>query len=78
MKRNLGIYFIAGLVTLNVLLWIFFGPTTGHIQELSATGGGRNIFIQRHDLVGQRDLSFQQAALSGAVLWGPGPHVYRP
>lgn len=29
MKRNLGIYFIAGLVALNVLLWIAFGPTTG-------------------------------------------------
>jgi predicted ferric reductase len=26
MKRNLGIFFIAGLVTINVLLWIFFGP----------------------------------------------------
>lgn len=26
MKRNLGIYFITGLVVLNVLLWIFFGP----------------------------------------------------
>lgn len=29
MKRNLGIYFVAGLVVLNVLLWISFGPTTG-------------------------------------------------
>jgi predicted ferric reductase len=29
MKRNLGVYFIAGLVTLNVLLWVLFGPTTG-------------------------------------------------
>ncbi|HEX2697779.1 MAG TPA: hypothetical protein VHM28_08725, partial [Anaerolineales bacterium] len=29
MKRNLGVYFIAGLVALNILLWIFFGPTTG-------------------------------------------------
>ncbi len=42
MKRNLGIYFIAGLVTLNVLLWIFFGPTTGQSknfpqQELAET-----------------------------------------
>jgi predicted ferric reductase len=33
MKRNLGIYFIAGLVALNVLLWIFFGPTTGHSPD---------------------------------------------
>ncbi len=33
MKRNLGVYFIAGLVTLNVLLWIFFGPTTGHSKN---------------------------------------------
>ena len=42
MKRNLGIYFIAGLVTINVLLWIFFGPTTGQSknfpqQELAET-----------------------------------------
>ena len=29
MKRNLGVYFITGLVALNLLLWIFFGPTTG-------------------------------------------------
>jgi predicted ferric reductase len=29
MKRNFGVYFIAGLVTLNILLWIFLGPTTG-------------------------------------------------
>ncbi len=29
MKRNLGIYFISCLVMLNVVLWIFFGPTTG-------------------------------------------------
>jgi predicted ferric reductase len=29
MKRNLGVYFIAGLVALNILLWVFFGPTTG-------------------------------------------------
>jgi len=29
MKRNLGSYFIAGLIAINVFLWIFFGPTTG-------------------------------------------------
>jgi predicted ferric reductase len=29
MKRNIGVYFIAGLVALNILLWTFFGPTTG-------------------------------------------------
>src|SRR5574341_362036 len=33
MKRNLGLYFIAALVALNVLLWIFFGPTTGHSTD---------------------------------------------
>ncbi len=35
MKRNLGIYFIAGLVAVNVLLWIFFGPTTGHSTDFA-------------------------------------------
>lgn len=35
MKRNLGIYFIAGLVAANVLLWIFFGPTTGHSTDFA-------------------------------------------
>ena len=29
MKRNLGNYAIAGLVALNVLLWVFFGPSEG-------------------------------------------------
>jgi predicted ferric reductase len=29
MKRNLGSYFIAALIAVNVLLWIFLGPTTG-------------------------------------------------
>ena len=33
MRRNLGVYFITGLVTLNVLLWIFFGPTTGQSKN---------------------------------------------
>ena len=33
MRRNLGIYFIAGLVTLNILLWVFFGPTTGQSKN---------------------------------------------
>ena len=33
MKRNLGVYFIAGLVALNVLLWVFFGPATGQSKN---------------------------------------------
>ena len=42
MKRNLGVYFIAGLVALNVLLWTLFGPTTGvsknfHQQVIAET-----------------------------------------
>jgi predicted ferric reductase len=42
MKRNLGVYFIAGLVALNILLWTLFGPTTGisknfHQQVIAET-----------------------------------------
>src|SRR5262245_56732059 len=29
MKRNLGVWVIAGLVAVNVLLWRLFGPTSG-------------------------------------------------
>jgi predicted ferric reductase len=29
MKRNLGALFITGLIVLNVLFWVFFGPTSG-------------------------------------------------
>src|SRR5581483_7496665 len=33
MKRNLGVYFIAGLVALNITFWILFGPTTGQSKN---------------------------------------------
>jgi predicted ferric reductase len=33
MKRNIGVYFIAGLLVVNVLLWTFFGPTTGESKN---------------------------------------------
>ena len=42
MKRNLGNYAIAGLVLVNVLLWVSFGPTQGNsknypLQEVAET-----------------------------------------
>jgi predicted ferric reductase len=33
MKRNTGVYFITGLVAINILLWLFFGPTTGQSKN---------------------------------------------